>query len=54
MAIMKVKGIPTEIEPIWRSISDVVGIDVQTMKDCYQNAYAEVDKLLPEYLKSKR
>ena len=28
MAIMKVKGILNEIEPIWRSISDVVGIDV--------------------------
>ena len=53
MAIMKSKGKPHDIEPIWKSISDVVGIKVPTLKDCYQNALAESDKLLPEYLKCK-
>ena len=53
MAIMKSKDKPHDIEPIWKSISDVVGIGVTTMKDCYQNALAEKDKLLPEYLKCK-
>ena len=54
MAIRKSKSRSNDTEPVWRSIADVVKISVQTMKDCYQNALAEEDKLLPEYLKSKR
>ena len=54
MAMMKFKGRPSDVESIWRSISEVVGIGVQTIKDCYQNAPADEDKLLPGYLQSRR
>ena len=54
MAIMKVKGRQSDTEQIWRQISEVVGIGVQTIKDCYQNAHGEEEKLLPGYLQSRR
>jgi len=54
MAIMKGKDRPNDLEPVWRKISEVVGIGIQTIKDCYQNALGDEEKLLPGYLLSKR
>lgn len=54
MAIMKVKTEKhIDVEHTWRSICDVVGIGIQTMKDCYNNALIDEKKLLPGYLQSQ-
>lgn len=50
MAMSKLREGPTDFEATWRNIAEVVGIGVQTLKECYYNATHDENKVLPEYL----
>lgn len=54
MAIMKVKGRSSDVESVWRQISETVKIGVSTMKECYHNALASEDVLMPKWLQSRK